>query len=387
MSGHIRPGWSFVIVAGGSGTRLGGTPKQFRLLGGIPVWQWSLRAADALRRDGHVDQIVVVMPEDKVSLFARADADDIVVVSGGATRARSVRNGVLAADRRRVMIHDAARPFVGKELCLRLMEHTERIGAAIPVIRSSDALKSFANGVPIVLDRDQVFRTQTPQCFERAPILDILKEDDADLRDEASAWIERGREIAFVEGDSRNFKITDSFDWEMAVSIAESSAERRTGIGYDVHELVPGRALILCGIRVSSPLGLLGHSDADIVSHTVSDALLGAAGEPDIGMLFPAGSDEYKDADSMELLRRAYNRIKAHGWRAVWVDVVLTAQVPRLGRYTAPMADALSKILSDDGAKRANIKIKSGEHVGSVGRAECMQCYAVAQIERYRDDI
>jgi 2-C-methyl-D-erythritol 4-phosphate cytidylyltransferase/2-C-methyl-D-erythritol 2,4-cyclodiphosphate synthase len=248
-----------------------------------------------------------------------------------------------------------------------------------------DSLKGVEGDVISVIPREGVFRTQTPQAFKRKPLLEVLRASVA-ATDEASVWLAASKELASVPGDEKNFKITTDFDWITARSLVDATREIRTGYGYDVHELVPGRKLVLGGLEIASPLGLLGHSDADVLCHAISDALLGAAGRGDIGTLFPASDERYRDIDSTLILERALKIISADRWTPVWVDAVLVAQVPRLGSI-------MPKVLGNLGRRftvyklmnKMNIKVKSGECVGGAGRGECMACHAVATIERFEE--
>ena len=199
--------------------------------------------------------------------------------------------------------------------------------------------------------------------------------------DEAECWIAAGKKIAPVSGSPRNFKITTDFDWDIAKALVQSPVAIRVGHGFDVHPLCPGRPLILGGVNVESDLGLDGHSDADIICHTIADALLGAAGEPDIGTLFPASDEQYKNADSTKLLTESIKRIALRGMQIVWIDVTLQAQVPRLGGILPLIKQELAAIFRRAGvAPNLNLKVKSGEYVGSVGRGECIVCHAVATL-------
>lgn len=376
--------WTFILAAGGAGSRLGGTPKQFRLLGGRAVWTWSADIAEHLWQKGLIDELVVVMPERYAASSAWAGSCPVKFIAGGSERWESVQNGLAASSGRYVMIHDAARPFLDIHLCERLIESTVRVGAAMPVLQSQDSLKKIIDDDSVsVVKRDTIFRTQTPQCFERQRLCELIRSVSDVPTDEASVWIEAGDQIASVEGSEMAFKITTEFDWMTACALV-NGRETRTGIGCDVHELVPGRRLVLGGVEIDCALGLLGHSDADVLTHAVSDALLGAAGLGDIGTLFPASDERYKDARSTDLLADVLSRLKHEGWSVVWVDAVLYAQVPRLGQSIPQIRTSLSDVMSSFGlADRISIKVKSGEYVGSVGRAQCMTCSAVATIERY----
>lgn len=377
-----RATWSFILVAAGSGSRMGGTPKQFRTLGDLPLWAWSAETAEELYSAGLLDELIVVFPVGYDERNEISFSCPVRYVAGGETRSDSVTNGLLAAASEYVMIHDAARPFLSRDICIALMESTEGTRGAVPLLPSVDSLKKLEYGSLSVVPRGNIFRTQTPQSFERERILEVLRSSDS-ATDEGTLWLAAGFELVQVPGEERNFKITTEFDWLVARSLSEERRELRTGIGYDVHELVPGRRLVLGGVEIPFSLGLLGHSDADIICHAASDALLGAAGEGDIGTLFPASDDKYRDADSIALMREVLELLKSKGWRVNWLDIALTAQIPRLGGKVSDILENLDREFSSYGLdKRVSLKVKSGELTGSVGRAQSMVCYAVASIER-----
>ena len=380
------PRWSFLIVAAGSGSRLGGAPKQFRQLGGRPVWRWSCDTALSLRESGHVLDIVLVLPEGQIEeLLPECGKLGIKAVRGGATRSGSVLNGLTECRAPYVLIHDAARPFITETLSVRLTEEAEKCGAAVPLLKCSDALKKTDGSSIYPEDRNNYFLTQTPQAFRREDLITIMRES-VSADDEASLWIASGRKIAQVCGEEANFKITTKFDWDMACALAGNMIEIRVGHGYDIHKLVRGRPLVIAGVNVEgSELGLLGHSDADLVTHAVMDALLGAAGEPDIGTIFPANDEKWKDADSTELLHKVLSMLAAKGWKPDWVDATLNAQQPRLGHLISNFKDKLNNELGgSSGSPVFNIKVKSAEGCGSAGRGECMICHCVAAISRRR---
>ena len=383
------PDWSFLITAGGSGSRLGGVPKQFRMLGGAPVWRWSFAAADKLRRMGRVCDIVMTVPRESLAALAgEAEKLGLTLVEGGRSRSESVIKGLGACRGPHVLVHDGARPFISEGLCLRLMDAVEADGSgAVPLLPSTDSLKIVENGgITGVADRSLYYRTQTPQAFPLRELVEVMENSPQGGTDEASIWLAAGKKIVPVEGEEMNFKITSQFDWEAAYALARGSreAERRTGHGYDIHQLVEGRPLIIAGVKVEGvSYGLLGHSDADLVAHTVMDALLGAAGEPDIGTLFPASDEKWRGADSMELLRSVLELLAADGWRAEWVDVTLNAQRPKLGHLVPAFIENMNRALGGNGTKKIfNMKVKSAEHCGSAGRGECMICHGVATIAR-----
>jgi 2-C-methyl-D-erythritol 4-phosphate cytidylyltransferase/2-C-methyl-D-erythritol 2,4-cyclodiphosphate synthase len=263
-----------------------------------------------------------------------------------------------------------------------LIETVSDETGAIPVLSSVDSLKMIDGSIKAV-PRDKIFRAQTPQAFKRTTLLEIL-DSCSGATDEATLWIGSGRKIICVPGSEKNFKVTTEFDWAIAKSLAEAGKTVKIGMGYDIHELVPGRKLILGGIEFHSELGLLGHSDADIICHAAADALLGASGEGDIGTLFPASDERYRNADSMELLKFVLNILAEKKWSVGNIDVTLVAQIPKIGDKIMKITDNLRKLfIGVFPYAELSVKVKSGEHVGSVGRAECMECFAAAVVERY----
>ena len=401
--------FSFIVAAGGQGRRASegsSTPfqKQFRVLGGKPMWLWSIECALAL---DFVNEIIIVIPDDPTtesfisSFFQTSSASikntdkNIKIVKGGEHRADSVMNGLTASTSPFVMIHDAARPFVSETICRSLAGRVTEKRGVIPVLPVSEALKkivhagdeekdsarSLGDACISAVDRKNIYGTQTPQVFPRMPLIEVLskaKEMKLDPKDEAEAWLLLGNDLAAVEGERLNFKVTWPEDFMIAEGVLRLNKMTRTGLGYDIHPLVPGRKLILGSVEIESPLGLLGYSDADALTHAVSDALLGGAGLPDIGSLFPAGDEKYKGANSMNLLADVMLRVKEAGWEPVFIDCVINAQVPALNPHIPGMKHAIRKITGCE----VNIKVKSGEHIPPAGDAVCIICYVVATMTK-----
>ena len=380
-----------IIAAGGRGVRVGADrPKQFLDIGGRSILELSVAALAASDR---IQEIVVALPEDHVDSGAKALRQaigrPISVVAGGARRQDSVANAFAKAskDTDIVLIHDAARPFVTRDVIDRAINGAERHGAAIAAIGVRDTVKqagdAFADGSRLIratIPRDSVFLAQTPQAFRRDILARALDEGkDVDATDEAMLVERLGVPVHVVEGDARNVKVTTPEDLEKARSASDGSGRRltRIGIGYDLHRLVAGRPLILAGVTVPFEVGLDGHSDADIVCHAVTDAILGAAGAGDIGRLFPDTDPKWKGANSIQLLEGAVARVGDAGYRVSNVDVTVIAQKPKLLPYLDQMRANLAAALGvDPGA--VSIKGKTNEGVDSMGRGESMSCHAVA---------
>jgi 2-C-methyl-D-erythritol 4-phosphate cytidylyltransferase/2-C-methyl-D-erythritol 2,4-cyclodiphosphate synthase len=367
-----------IIVAGGKGERAqAAEPKQFIDLGnGRTMVSMSIDAC--LSSELVTDVIVAVPPgfESRVPSSGR-----VQVVAGGARRQDSMANAFARVPPASevVLVHDAARPFVTRELISATIASAERHGAAIAALPVRDTVKRVVaegGGRRIVetLPREHIFLAQTPQAFRR----DVLEQalaaaEGADVTDEAMLVERTGIPVHIVEGDAANVKITTPDD----LTNARSAATIRIGTGYDLHRLVPGRDLILAGVRIPFELGLQGLSDADIVCHAVTDAILGAAALGDIGQLFPDTDAQWKDADSVQLLRAAVDVVRAARFRVANVDVTIVAERPKLRPYIDDMRATLAGALGID-VSAVSVKGKTNERVDATGRGEAMACHAVA---------
>lgn len=367
--------FSFVIAAGGSGSRMGisGERKQFMTLGSKPVWRWS---ADIAAKTPGVCEVVLIIPADCDANIDWPDSSiPLKIAHGGSERAVSVLNGLRAASCEYVMVHDAARPFATQELFSALMAKTDSGSGVVPVLPVSDALKRIDGEEISCVERDGLYITQTPQSFPREKLIESVKQYPH-AKDEAEAWQNSGHTLRYVMGEKLNYKITQKEDMMTARALTEQCITR-TGLGYDVHRLVPERRLVLGGVNIpGSPLGLLGHSDADLLTHSVMDAILGGAGLPDIGSIFPAGDMRYKDADSMKLLAEVMRRVEAEGWRVEFVDAVVEAQVPRLNKYREAVIESLGRFFA------VNVKFKSAENLDDAGSGLSMTCWACATLRK-----
>lgn len=357
---------------------MGGEKKQFMLLGKRPLWKWSADNANDLH-DAGICEIVLILPESQrsedVNISWPVDNIPLRVTHGGSERAQSVLNGLKEACCDYVMIHDAARPFASKNLFVNLMENTGEDVGCIPVLPVSDALKMLNGSLISCVNRDGLYVTQTPQSFPREKLIEVLCED-LTVKDEAEAWLKSGYALNHVNGERLNFKVTWKDDMLIAKSLV-SNKILRTGTGWDIHKLVPERKLILGGIHIDdTPLGLLGHSDADVLTHAIMDAILGAAGLPDIGNIFPASDDNFRGADSIKLLKEVMRLVESEGWRVEFVDAVVCAQVPRLNQYRDEIIAGLGKYFA------FNVKFKSAEKIDDAGEGLSMTCQAVATLTK-----
>lgn len=384
-----------VIVAAGKGLRLGGpVPKQYRILGAEMVLT---RTVLALRACGRIGPIAIAIGPDARALYdqamsAVAEPGDIVVVDGGAERADSVRLALEAlapAAPDRVLIHDAARPFVDRPSLEALCAAKDGAIVAEPVV---DALWRETDGLadePV--PRAGLWRAQTPQAFPFDQILAahrqaIAKPGPAAL-DDAEIYRRAGGSVALIPGSPDNFKITTAADLARAERLVAGATGRsagavevRTGQGFDVHSFVAGDGVWLCGVHIPHNARLEGHSDADVGLHALSDALYGALAEGDIGTHFPPSDPKWKGAASHIFLSHAARMVAERGGRIVNVDVTLLCERPRVLPHAASMRDRLAEIMGVS-IERVSIKATTMERMGFIGREEGMGCIANAAIE------
>lgn len=385
------PWVSAILAAGGVGARLGADrPKQFLDVDGRSILELSLAV---LATHPAVREVVVALPAAHVdpppACLTRAWPCPVRIVTGGARRQDSVARAFAAVDPASdvVLVHDAARPFASAALVSRMIEAAGASGAAIPAIAATDTVKvgRVEGGrvwVASTVPRQDVYLAQTPQAYRRDVLAAAVQAGAAsDTATDEAGLVERlGGTVQVVAGEVENVKITTPEDLAAARARTTSPWHRlamRIGTGYDLHRLVPGRALILAGVRVPFELGLEGHSDADIVCHAVTDAVLGGAAAGDIGRLFPDSEAAWKDADSIDLLRRAVAQVHAAGYVVGNVDVTVIAQRPKLLPHVDAMRANLAAALGVDVAS-VSVKGKTNEGVDSMGRGESMACHAVA---------
>jgi 2-C-methyl-D-erythritol 4-phosphate cytidylyltransferase/2-C-methyl-D-erythritol 2,4-cyclodiphosphate synthase len=375
---------SAIIAAGGRGFRFGGPlPKQLITLGGRTILE---RSVDAFVRAGSVGEIVVALPRELAKNpppGLTAVSKKLTIVEGGPRRQDSVANAAsaISAGAEIVVVHDAARPLVTTGVIERTIAAAAAHGAAVAAVGVRDTVKRAGAGgvIAATLPRDGLYLAQTPQAFRIGILRDALAVGD-DATDEAALAERAGHAVYLVEGDPRNVKITTADDLAMAERLLgrESAAPAlRVGNGYDLHRLSPGRRLVLGGVTIPFERGLAGHSDADAVCHAATDAILGACGAGDIGRHFPDTSDAWKDADSLELLRRAMQIVREGGFDLINLDLVVIAQQPRLAPYAGAMAENLARALGVP-PSRVSVKAKTNEGMDSMGTGESIAVHAVA---------
>ena len=386
-------GVAVVIVAAGRGTRAGGDlPKQFRQIGGKPMIRQTLVT---LLEHPDVGVVQPVIHPDDVAMFASsvAELDVLPPVFGGATRQASVRAGLEALAPHKpdiVLIHDAARPFASAELVSRAIAAAERSGAAIPGLPVTDTVKTVdaADCVAATLDRNTLRLVQTPQSFAFPALLDAHRRAAAagreDFTDDAALAEWAGLKVSVFAGEPGNIKITNEGDFARAEATQFAAqfsnlGDIRTGTGIDVHAFAPGDHVTLGGIRIAHAQALTGHSDADVVLHALTDAILGALADGDIGVHFPPSDPQWKGASSDRFLAFALERLAQRGGRVAHIDINIVCEAPRIGPHRDAMRENIARLAGID-AGRVAVKATTSEKLGFTGRGEGIVAYATATV-------
>ena len=369
-----------LIVAAGKGERLGsGVPKQYRLLGGKPVLRWAVEAVT--RHPGISAARVVIGQGQRVSAAEALRGLDVgAFIEGGTERADSVRNGLTAVAGDAVLVHDAARPFCPPTVIDRLIAQLEFFEGAAPVLAVGDTLARVSDQLDEPVDRSGMVRVQTPQAFR----LDALRQAYAGWSgnaptDETAVLRAAGMRVAAVEGDPALEKLTTPADFQRAEQWLAGRLTPRTGMGFDVHAFSGEGPIMLGGVAVPHSRGLAGHSDADVVLHAITDALLGAASVGDIGEHFPPSDPQWKGASSDRFLRCAVDLLHGSGAIIDHVDCTIIAEEPKIGPHRSAMRARIAEIA---GLRLGQVSIKATttEGLGFAGRREGIAAQAVASI-------
>jgi len=375
---------SAIVVAAGASLRAGpGIPKPWRLLAGRTVLLWSV---DAFAAAGVEDIVVVVASGwEDAAKQELAGIDGCRCIIGGATRALSVQAGLGAIDMpddRIVMIHDAARPLLTAKHIGQLVEALKTADGALPAIPVADTLKRTTQDGVETVSRDGLWRAQTPQAFRLGMLRQAYLSWPASREptDDASIVEHSGGKIALIPGDPSLLKLTYPEDFDMAEALVQGRRTTRVGFGIDAHRWGPGDAVWLCGVEIAHSQTLMGHSDADAGLHALTDALLGALGEGDIGEHFPPTDPKWRGAASDQFLAFAAERVLRRGGRIANVDVTLVCEQPRIRPHRDAMRQRLADILAVD-IGQVSVKATTTEGMGFTGRGEGLMAQAVATVD------
>lgn len=377
-----------LVVAAGRGNRAAqDLPKQYVSLGGVPVLR---RTLQALLSHPEVEGLQVVIGPDDTALYeetVRGLPKLLPPVVGGATRQQSVLSGLeaLAAHApEMVLVHDAARPFVSAEMIGRVFASCRAGVAAIPALAVNETVKRIAAGMIIeTVPRENLATAQTPQGFPFAALLAAhraaAKTGRDDLTDDAAVAALAGLPVRMVQGERGNLKLTTPEDFAASERMLKSNMESRTAQGFDVHAFGPGASVWLCGVEIAHDRGLLGHSDADVGLHALTDALLGTIGDGDIGEHFPPSDPQWKGASSDRFLADAVRRVRERGGRIVNLDVTLICERPKIGPHRERMREVMAN-LAGISIDRVAVKATTNERLGFIGREEGIAAFALATV-------
>lgn len=371
--------FSAVIVAAGASTRAGpGAPKPWRELGGRPILAWSIEALAA----AGARQIVIVVATDRIE---DARAFGATVVAGGASRAESVQAGLAALDcpaDEIVLIHDAARPFLKRVQIETLLSAASDADGAVPALPVADTLKRGDGAIRETVSRDGLWRAQTPQAFRLQTLLSAYAAwpADAEPTDDAAVVERAGGRVVMTPGDPLLMKLTYPEDFAMAEQLAGAARITRIGQGVDAHRWGPGDTVWLCGVRIDHDQTLIGHSDADAGLHALTDAILGAIGEGDIGEHFPPSDPQWRGAASDQFLAHAVKLAQAKGGRLINADVTLVCERPKIRPHRDAMRERLAQLLGLP-LDRVSVKATTTEGMGFTGRQEGLLAQAIVAIE------
>jgi 2-C-methyl-D-erythritol 4-phosphate cytidylyltransferase/2-C-methyl-D-erythritol 2,4-cyclodiphosphate synthase len=380
-----------IVVAAGTGTRIGGEPKQYRMLADRAV---VARTIEAFASHPEVDWILPVIHPDHADRFAALGLVGSKVLphaTGSAARQGSVLAGLEALAERKpdlVLIQDAARPLVDSATISGVIAALSDHRAALPVMPVTDTIKRSGDGSTVAAteDRRALYAAQTPQGFDFAAILAAHREAAGkDFTDDAAIAEAAGIVVVMTPGSPRNIKLTHQEDFEKAEILLGGGMETRVGTGFDVHPFEPGDAVWLGGVRIPHTAKLKGHSDADAALHALCDAMYGALGEGDIGTHFPPSDPKWKGAASSEFLKHAASLVADLGGRIVNLDLTIVCEAPRIGTHVAAMKDVIAGICGI-AANRVAVKATTSERLGFTGRGEGLMAMATATLELPRGD-
>ena len=369
---------AIIIVAAGRGTRAGGdVPKQWQSLAGNPVLAHTVACFPDVGR-----VVLVIHPDDA----KRAQALGVETAIGGATRAQSVFNALKALDGSgvtRVLIHDGARPLVPRAVTDRVLAALDHGPAAAPALAITDALwRGDVGHVAGAVDRTGLYRAQTPQGFHFDAILAAHRAHPGNAADDVEVARHAGLPVTIVDGDIENIKLTYAADFARGESILKGRhMDIRLGNGFDVHAFCPGDHVWLCGVHVPHTKTLLGHSDADVGMHALTDAIYGALAEGDIGQHFPPSDEQWKGQASDVFLAHAITRVKARGFTLMNADVTLICERPKIGPHAVEMRMTLARIMGVE-VERVSVKATTSEQLGFTGREEGIAAIATAMLVR-----
>ena len=366
----------FIILAGGESKRFNSnTPKPYHLYKGKPLLQHSI---DKVKDYGKFNKIVLVINKKHKTYINKLKIKDVKIVTGGKTRAESAYKAlksIRSFNVKNVMIHDAARPNFSLKLLDTLNKELLMNDCVVPAIQTTDSIKLKSLNKVTNLKRENVYLIQTPQAFNYKKLYELQNNNDVETTDDANLFVKADKKIKIINGEINNNKITTNSDIKINNFI-------KYGLGFDVHRLVPNKKLCLGGIIVPSTLGTLGHSDGDPVLHAVIDAILGACQMGDIGEIFSDKKKKFKNIRSTILLSKIILQLKIKNFSINNIDINIITQKPKIQKYKKKIAHCIAK-LCNISPSQINIKGKTTEKLGVIGKEKAIACEVIASIIKY----
>ncbi len=374
-----------ILAAGNSHRFRSNIGKPYQKIGGKSLIEINLIKA---RKFKEIRKIVLVYNKKDSKRVSSLKLKNINLVIGGKNRQRSTFNAlkylINQKSPTKILIHDVARPNFSTKLLSSILRNMRNARAVVPKIKVQDAIKQVIDSSKeeyiVSKKRKSLFLTQTPQCFNLKEIFHLHKTNAAKYKDDDISLYMDLNKIKFIEGEKRNFKITDQSDFEILRNIYKSN--QSVGIGFDVHRLVPGRKLFLAGLRIKSKLGTLGHSDGDPVLHSVTDAILGACKMGDIGQMFSDKSKKFKNIRSTIILKHVVKQIKSEGYFINNIDINIITQTPKIKNLKNKMVNNIAN-LCEISKDQINIKGKTTEKLGVIGKEKAIACEVICSVIKY----
>ena len=374
--------FSFILLGAGIGNRFNSNiPKQYHKIAGKTLIDISI---NKIKEFKDIKKIVFVYNNKHKKYLKRIKLKNIKLVAGGNTRNESTYNAlkylIKTKNIDRVLIHDAARPNFSKKLIKNILLSSKKNKTIIPILKVKDALKEIKIKKIISLKKNNFFTTQTPQCFNLNEIFNLHKKEKKKYIDDDFSLVEKSKNIKLINGEIKNFKITDQEDLNLLKDIYKSNM--KLGIGFDVHRLVPGRKLYLGGVKIPSNLGTLGHSDGDPILHAIIDAILGACRMGDIGEKFSDKNKKYKNIDSSKLIKEIINKIRRKNYMINNIDVNIITEYPKLKKFKKKIIDNVAS-LCDVSSSEINVKAKTTEKLGVIGQEKAIATEVILSVIKY----
>ena len=379
-------GFCLIILAGGNSHRFGSNiGKPYQKIAGKSLIEINITKALKFKQ---IRKIIVVYNKKDSKRIKSLRLKNVILLPGGNSRQQSTYNALKYLKKQKniskVLIHDAARPNFSSKLLGSIIKNMKNARAVVPKIKIEDAVKQIIDSSKdeyiLGKKRDNLFLTQTPQAFKFKEIFELHKSNYSKYKDDDISLYMDLNNVKFIDGDKKNFKITDLSDLENFKSIYKSRLN--VGIGFDVHRLVPKRKLYLGGLKIKSKLGTLGHSDGDPVLHSITDAILGATKMGDIGQMFSDKSKRFKNIRSTILLKRVVDQINIKGYFINNIDINIITQTPKIKNYKRKIIENISK-LCEISKSQINIKGKTTEKLGVIGKEKAIACETITSVIKY----